>query len=325
MNQITSYHHNVLLSYAKFCIHKCIYIPLNFSFFTKYGDPLSIDGPSTFADKIAIVGAGASGIDMAAKLKKLGFTSIDIYERENRIGGKSMTTRDPEGTIQDLGSCCIGPGYEDNVMDIIENYAPNNSLVPRQFGSVWLDDKDNPIPYPEYVMREIKCHFQTNSPDEAMRKLTKLVDNYTTKHRQLFGTYDYELMPRPSEETLKELNCSYWTFLKRNELDGLRPILLLTHTLQGYGYLDEIGAFYGMMWNTPFFMQSLLALASGQKTPSKSYISRLIYCPYLLFLSIVLIYCSYLLFYSYLLFMQLFCMTVVSLKPIYLLVNSIVP
>ena len=255
---------------------------------------MKIHGPNTFHDKIAVIGAGPSGIDMATRLKKMGFTSIDIYEREDRVGGKSMTTRDPEGTIQDLGSCCIGPGYENNVMAIVKNYAPPGSLVPRQFGSVWLDDKATTIPYHEYVMREIVRHFETDSFEEAQMKLVELVEMYTHKHQQLFGTYEYELMPRPSKEALIELNCSYWTFLKRNGLEGLRPILLLSHTLQGYGYLDEIGAFYGLMWNTPFFMQSLLALASGKETPCTSQISRLIYYLW----SIVPIYCPYLLFLS---------------------------
>ena len=242
---------------------------MNSSFYTKTGQPLQINGPSSFDDKIVIIGAGASGIDMARRLKRKGFTKIHIYEKEGRIGGKSMTVEDPSGFIQELGSCCIGPGYENNVMEIIKSYTSPDELVPRMFGSVWLDNLNVPISYPEYVIMEIMNHFGIYKEEEAIRKLSELVIEYSRKHYELFGTYEFELMPRPSEDTLRNLSCSYMEFLKRNNLDGLRPLLLLTHTLQGYGYLDEIGALYGMMWNTPFLLQSLLALASGQDTESK--------------------------------------------------------
>ena len=228
-----------------------------------------IDGPSSLEDRIAIIGAGASGIDMARRLKKLGFKFIDIFEKGNRVGGKSMTVRDPDGTIQEFGSCCIGPGYENNIMEVIRDYGESGALVARQFGSVWLDNEDEPIPYPEYVMRELQAHFQTSNPMEAMTKLEDLIKRYAKKHQEMFGDYEFEIMPRPTTEVLQQLDCSYMDFLKKNGFEGLRPLLLLTHTLQGYGYLDEIAALYGLMWNTPFLMTSLLKLASGQETESK--------------------------------------------------------
>ena len=228
-----------------------------------------IDGPSSLEDRIAIIGAGASGIDMARRLKKLGYKFIDIFEKRNRVGGKSMTVRDPDGTIQELGSCCIGPGYENNIMEVIREYGESGALVARQFGSVWLDNEDEPIPYPEYVMRELKAHFKTSNPMEAMEKLKVLIKKYAKKHHEMFGDYEFELMPRPRPDVLQKLDCTYMDFLKTNELEGLRPLLLLTHTLQGYGYLDEVAALYGLMWNTPFLMKSLLDLASGKETESK--------------------------------------------------------
>lgn len=221
-------------------------------------------------DKIAIVGAGPSGIHMAAALRELGFTNIDVYEKQNRIGGKSMSMNDPKNTVQELGSCCIGPGYESNIIELIEKYAPG-TLVRRKFASVWLDDRPDSILYTSYVIKETMQHFRLKSPAEAMVKLGELIAKYSQIHMQMFGTYEFELMPRPTSEILQSIDCSYMEFLKRHELEGLRPLLLLTHTVQGYGYVDEIAALYGLMWNTPYLLQSLLALANNSPTASKNF------------------------------------------------------
>lgn len=243
-------------------------LPIRFStcffrYLTKNGEPLEIEGPKSLHDKIAIVGAGISGIHMALLLKKAGFTNIDIIEKEDRIGGKVLSMTDDDGTVQELGACCIGPGYENNVIDIINRYAPPNSLVPRKFGSVWLDGADTAIPYGQYAANEIKKHFGITDDKLVGQKLTELIFRYSKLHEQLFGSYNFELMPRPTTNVLKQLDCSYMEFLKKHDLDALQPLLLLTSTLQGYGYLDEMGAFYGLMWNTPYLLKSLLSLSIG--------------------------------------------------------------
>ena len=232
----------------------------------KNEEPLFINGPRSLSDRIAIVGAGASGIHMATMLKNKGFTNIVIYEKNDRIGGKSMTIRDTEGTVQELGSCCIGPGYENNIMKIIEEYAPGE-LVPRQFGDVWLDGAANATSYGHYVVKETMKHFNTNSVKEALFKLFQKIDEYVSLHKSLFPMYEFELMPRPKPEVMRNLRCTFLQFLERHNLRGLLPLLLVSHTLQGYGYLDEISAVYGLIWNTPFLMQSFKEIMSGDTTP----------------------------------------------------------
>ena len=93
-------------------------------------------------------------------------------------------------------------------------------------------------------------HFRTRSRIVVLLKLAVVVGKYAYIHRKMFGSYEFELMPRPSKEVLKELDCSYMAFLKRKGLDSLRPFLQLTLTVQGYGYLDEISALYGLMYHT---------------------------------------------------------------------------
>ena len=42
------------------------------------------------------------------------------------------------------------------------------------------------------------------------------------------------------------------------------------HVIQGYGLLDEIPTLYGLMWNTPKFIKSLMARLTGTSLPEDS-------------------------------------------------------
>lgn len=204
---------------------------------------------------------------MATMLKEKGFKNIKIYEKSKRIGGKSETVHD-QGVAQELGSCCIGPGYENNVIALIKKYVPGD-LLPRTMASVWLDGKDKPISYGNYVMMKTMEHFQINDSRVAIGMLVGKINSYIELHKKLFGEYEFELMPIPPEGVLDQLRCSYLEFLKRHKLESLAPLLILTHTVQGYGYLDEIGAFYGLMWNSPVLLEGLRSVITGDTTPRK--------------------------------------------------------
>jgi len=53
------------------------------------------------------------------------------------------------------------------------------------------------------------------------------------------------------------------------------PYFKLSHTVQGYGYLDEIGALYGLMWNTPkLLVASVLRSIGHDRDPLSIYVLR---------------------------------------------------
>eukprot|EP00794_Sanderia_malayensis_P007175 gene7175-7981_t len=230
-----------------------------------YHDTQYIQGPKSLDDKIAIVGAGPAGIHMAVLLKDKGFKNIDIYERDSRIGGKSMTVFH-NGAPQEMGSCCFGPGYENNVMALIKRFAPDD-MVPRAMASVWLDNASKPILYVQYIVRESMKYFQTTNSTVAVLKLVQAMKKYIAVHKSLFGDYDFELMPRPSPETLAKCKGNFLDFLKRHNVESLASLFIVSHTLQGYDYLDRIGAFYGLMWNPPSLINGLLKIVAGDPTP----------------------------------------------------------
>ena len=47
-------------------------------------------------------------------------------------------------------------------------------------------------------------------------------------------------MKKPSVEVLERTRGTFLQFLTRENLLTLSPLFLLAHTVQGYGYLDEV-------------------------------------------------------------------------------------
>ena len=91
--------------------------------------------------------------------------------------------------------------------------------------------------------------------------LISAVANYSEIHQELFGKYEGELMHPPDAYLLyHNLSGTFNDFLIRENLTILTPLLELLHTAQGYGYLDEVGTIYGLMWNTPELLISATSL-----------------------------------------------------------------
>ena len=61
-------------------------------------------------------------------------------------------------------------------------------------------------------------------------------------------------MLRPSKEVLHRTRGTFLEFLKREDLEPMKAVFKTSHELQGYGYLDEVSALYGLLWNKPKFM-----------------------------------------------------------------------
>ena len=73
-------------------------------------------------------------------------------------------------------------------------------------------------------------------------------------HNELFGDYEGDFMLRPSEEVLFRTRGTLLDFLKREDLEAMKIAFKTSTELQGYGFVDEVSALYGLMWNKPKFM-----------------------------------------------------------------------
>lgn len=54
-----------------------------------------------------------------------------------------------------------------------------------------------------------------SDPTAAFIYFQQALGRYTALHLSLFGTYEGELMPRPSEDTLRNITCSFLELLQR--------------------------------------------------------------------------------------------------------------
>ena len=115
--------------------------------------------------------------------------------------------------------------------------------------------------------------------------------HYIKLHQELFGTYKGVLMKKPSVEVLERTRGTFLEFLTREDLIPLSPFFHLIHTVQGYGYLDEVittalinsldivppqvSTIYGLIWNTPKFVVSILLRTLKQyKYPYSAYVLK---------------------------------------------------
>ena len=103
--------------------------------------------------------------------------------------------------------------------------------------------------------------------------LIDAVANYSMAHQELFGKYEGELMHPPEPYLLyHNLSGTFQDFLERQNLTILTPFFELLHTAHGYGYLDEVGAIYGLMRNTPeLVISAALRLLEADADPYSFY------------------------------------------------------
>ena len=120
--------------------------------------------------------------------------------------------------------------------------------------NMWSEKKD----VVSYMLERLTKITGSQNPVHNMLLLANGVSKYIKLHYTLFGHYSGELMQQPSKETLRETSGIFSDFLKRNELEILIPMMEFSHSMMGYGYIDEIGTLYGLMWNTPKVILSIV-------------------------------------------------------------------
>ena len=79
-----------------------------------------IKGPKPYED-VCIVGAGPAGIHMGLSLKNKGYKKIRIFEKSNRVGGKSYDVQ-LEGSYRAQGTIFLSTDYRENLVKLAETY-----------------------------------------------------------------------------------------------------------------------------------------------------------------------------------------------------------
>lgn len=230
-----------------------------------------IPGPS-HNDQVCIVGAGPSGIHMALSLKKKGYNKVTIYEKTNRVGGKSYDIN-YQGVAQAQGTIFLTPSYFDTVVPLAKQYGELEESPPPNF---WrtdsAEDPGSKLTGSQFILGLVQQITHEKSPQKNVALLINAIARYMQIHKELFGSYEGALMQKPSQAVFDRISGTFLEFLEREDLQILVPVMTLTVTSFAYGQLDEISAIYGLMWNEPRLMIAAVLQTTGKaKDPFKAY------------------------------------------------------
>lgn len=235
-----------------------------------------IPGPNP-NDRVCIVGAGPSGIHMALSLKKKGYNNVTIYEKTGRVGGKSYDIKYHDITYPQGTFLVAGPSYFDSVVPLIKKYSPGE-LVEIVSPNVWrtnsYQDPQSKLSGGQYIFGLVQQITKEKSPKKNLALVLQALGRYIQLHKELFGSYEGALMQKPTDAVFSRISGTFLEFLKRENLSILTPLFSVTQTSFGYGHLDETSAVYGLMWNEPRLILSLVLAMKGLenvKAPFKFY------------------------------------------------------
>ena len=227
--------------------------------------------------KVCIVGAGPSGVHMAMSLKDKGYGKVVVFEKSNRVGGKSYDIPF-NGASLPLGTVFGEPNYRNpgNFIPLANKYGLGETIPLIANGEWrWVPGTANFTKLgPEELLISVAKLANVNT-SQAQIAFVKTLKKYSEIHNEMFGGYEGYLMPQPDLQTMGRCRGTYKDFLVREGLTPMIPLLRRSNELQGYGYLDEVSALYGLMWQNPKWMASVALIYLGDDDIKyKSFITK---------------------------------------------------
>ncbi|XP_062618213.1 uncharacterized protein LOC134279817 [Saccostrea cucullata] len=216
----------------------------------------AISGPKSVNDRIAIVGAGISGVHMASLLKERGFKNVKIFEQRNEVGGKAYS-RFYRGVYNEFGTIFMTDTY-DQVARLVRRYTPRSRIKSKNKSSLMVKDFE----FTTWAER-LALNTGERSPQAALRRIKAAVGRYDRIHHCLFGNYSFELMPRPTPEVMRQIQGTVQDFLERHDLMLIAPIFRTYLTTNGYGFINDTAAIYGLAWVTPEVIKGTFTPENG--------------------------------------------------------------
>lgn len=187
--------------------------------------------------RIAIVGAGASGIVCARELKKRVWSHVTVFERSHEAGGKTRSTilndsATGRQAIAELGTYCIMPSAV--VQEIIEDNGLADDIVnhrPIQYYDIARNKASSPL-------------FSTDDSRPFWKKLAELL-----RYSQETSRLALSQKPGFAAPFAPELLWSVDEWLTRNDFEFVRKAMfpLFCTTFGGPGFKD-IPALYLMKY-----------------------------------------------------------------------------
>lgn len=214
---------------------------------------------------IVIIGAGVSGLLCAQRLIDAGYTNVILLEKTDRFAGKTHSLQVPDQdrtTIAELGTCYLSPAY-DQMVQSLSDFTVGNARVPVAHGSergivVGEPPHEAVMTFGDYGLMVACQHLGFGWPcseeeqELAYLALAVAAANYVRLRYEIFGTFN-GVMPdsRPAGDPYGVFSKTFAQYLDDNWMGVLKGYLMYAYQVQGYGDLDKIPAYYGLVWVTP--------------------------------------------------------------------------
>lgn len=207
--------------------------------------------------RIAIIGAGPSGIHMAYLLKREGYSKVVIFEKSERIGGKTHSVKYKD-VYHELGTTGFALERGSPLMALLDDVVP----------------KDGNLTFSCSILEMLKKSWMPFLPKTFNQKAA-FFSKYLIARIKFYRIYK-ELRKKgypysvgvEDKETLTLLGLPMDEFLRQNNMATLIDIIGQRFSAYGYGRLSEIPVYYGLLLLEKNFLSSprYMKFSTGNKT-----------------------------------------------------------
>ena len=215
-------------------------------------------------DKICIIGGGPAGISAAMYLQLKGYENYTIYEKLNKVGGKSYSPKiavNGEERSYETGAIMGAATY--HAVHEVEEFGGVTHADGPNMRRMYRDSSGKEIfpfePKKDFSIGKLIGLLKLKS---QMKKLVKIMETKYKgydcyghrgvaqgRYSGLSKTLDAPLTLMEGENpNLKDLALPFDEFCKLNGVEEVMRIWLGPYTSFGYGYFDEIPAAYVMKY-----------------------------------------------------------------------------
>ena len=215
-------------------------------------------------ERICIIGGGPAGISAAMYLEKQGYSNYEIYEKLNKIGGKSYSPKiEVNGEKRSYETGAIMGACTYHAVHEVEEFAGVGHDDGPNMRRMYRDASGKEI-FPFDVKKDFSLGklFGLLKLKKQMKKLVQIMETKYKGydcygHRGVAqgrysglskGMDDALQLIEGENENLKDLALPFDEFCRKNGVEEVMRIWVGPYTSFGYGYFDEIPAGYVMKY-----------------------------------------------------------------------------
>ena len=215
-------------------------------------------------ERICIIGGGPAGISAAMYLQKKGYTNYEVYEKLNKVGGKSYSPKlEVNGEKRSYETGAIMGAITYHAVHEVEEFGGTTHADGPNMRRMYRDSSGKEI-FPFDIKKNFSIK-KTLGLLKLKKQMKKLVQIMETKYKG-YDCYGHRGVAQGKysgldksvnnalnliegeNPNLKDLAMPFDQFCKLNGVEEVMRIWIGPYTSFGYGYFDEIPAAYVMKY-----------------------------------------------------------------------------